>query len=423
MSFTAGALIAVLCGCAGVQGSSGTPGGFPGAAPDLSRSASSGTPIQHVVVMVQEARTFNALFGTTKTAKARVGQGRQAHVITIHLKAVGFDARGPRSDDYAAFIKSVGSGRMDGFYEVNGRAAYTYLKPGLIRPYFAIATDYAVADHMFQTQGSGDFTAHQDLIRGGTEISSRASVIDSPDEVPWGCDAPPGTQIGIILKNGKVLDPPHRNLPFPCFTYDTLQTRLDPSNISWKYYAPAPKRVAGGWNAFSAIQAVAENPGEWKAHISSPETNVLKDVANGTLPAMSWVIPSIENSDIPGDPHAGGPAWVASVVNAIGQSQYWDSTAIVIVWDQWAGFYDPIPPPNRDNQGGPGLRVPMLVVSPYTPQGYVSHTVYGFGSIVRFVEETFGLKPLGTTDVTSNSMESMFDFKQSPRPFQQIPSR
>lgn len=198
---------------------------------------------------------------------------------------------------------------------------------------------------------------------------------------------------------------------------------MDPSNISWKYYAPAPKRVAGGWNAFSAIQAVAENPGEWKAHISSPETNVLKDVANGTLPAMSWVIPSIENSDIPGDPHAGGPAWVASVVNAIGQSQYWDSTAIVIVWDQWAGFYDPIPPPNRDNQGGPGLRVPMLVVSPYTPQGYVSHTVYGFGSIVRFVEETFGLKPLGTTDVTSNSMESMFDFKQSPRPFQQIPSR
>ncbi|HEX3368305.1 MAG TPA: alkaline phosphatase family protein, partial [Candidatus Cybelea sp.] len=156
------------------------------------------TPIQHIVVMVQEARTFNALFGTTKTAKARVGKGKRAHIITIRLRKVGFAAKGPHNADYGAFLASVDNGKMEGFYEVNGRAAYEYLDPASIRPYLAIAHDYALGDHLFQTQGSGDFTAHQDLIRGGTEIGSKASVIDAPSQLPWGCDAPPGTTTSLI---------------------------------------------------------------------------------------------------------------------------------------------------------------------------------------------------------------------------------
>jgi phospholipase C len=93
------------------------------------------------------------------------------------------------------------------------------------------------------------------------------------------------------------------------------------------------------------------------------------------------------------------------------------------VWDDWGGFYDPVAPPlPRDNQGGPGLRVPMIVVSPYVPQGEVSHTVYGFGSIVRFIEDTWSLGRLGTTDKTSKSIGNMFNFDQSPRPFSPISS-
>jgi phospholipase C len=135
---------------------------------------------------------------------------------------------------------------------------------------------------------------------------------------------------------------------------------------------------------------------------------------------MSWVIPDGVNSDHPGYKSDTGPAWVASVVNAIGESSYWKSTAIVIVWDDWGGFYDPIAPPKLDDQGGPGFRVPMIVVSPYVPQGEVSHTVYGFGSIVRFIEDTWNLGRLGTTDKTSKSIGNMFNFKQSPRPFSPI---
>ena len=145
---------------------------------------------------------------------------------------------------------------------------------------------------------------------------------------------------------------------------------------------------------------------------------------------MSWVIPDAQNSDHPGlSSKDTGPSWVADVVNAIGKSQYWKSTAVIVVWDDWGGFYDPVAPPFVDDQGGPGFRVAMLVVSPYVKMGtgsqggYVSHTVYGFGSIIRFIEDTWNLGRLGTTDESSTSISDMFDFKQAPRHFKTIPAR
>lgn len=147
------------------------------------------------------------------------------------------------------------------------------------------------------------------------------------------------------------------------------------AGISWKYYVPtlSPYRAGALWNAFLVIASVYGNKTEWGEHISSPETNIFKDISSDKLPAMSWVIPDGKNSDHPAYNSDTGPAWVASVVNAIGKSSYWNSTAIVIVWDDWGGFYDPIAPPKLDDQGGPGFRVPMIVVSPYVPRGEVSH--------------------------------------------------
>ncbi|HYL27856.1 MAG TPA: alkaline phosphatase family protein, partial [Candidatus Nitrosotalea sp.] len=125
-----------------------------------------------------------------------------------------------------------------------------------------------------------------------------------------------------------------------------------------------------------------------------------------------------------------GPSWVASVVNAVGNSSYWNSTAVIVVWDDWGGFYDPVAPPlPRDIQGGPGFRVAMLVVSPYvkvgsgSQGGYISNTVYQFGSILRFTEDMLHLGRLGTTDSTSASIADMFNLNQSPRSFQTIPSQ
>ncbi len=124
-------------------------------------------------------------------------------------------------------------------------------------------------------------------------------------------------------------------------------------------------------------------------------------------------MPTIADSDHPASGCNGGPRWVTKVVNAIGTSKYWQDTAIVILWDDWGGWYDSVAQPEV-NYTSLGFRVPMIVVSPFARPGYVSHTQYEFGSVLKFVEDRFGL---GSTDATSNSMDDAFDFTQAPLQF------
>jgi phospholipase C len=136
------------------------------------------------------------------------------------------------------------------------------------------------------------------------------------------------------------------------------------------------------------------------------------------------VVPNYHNSDHPGNKSDTGPSWVASVVNAIGKSPAWRSTAIVIVWDDWGGLYDHLAPPFKDDQGGLGLRVPAIVVSPFAKRGYVTHRVYEFGSIVRLIEDNWNLGRLGTTDQRSASLlTDAFDFAQKARPYSSLTPR
>ncbi|MBV8197219.1 MAG: hypothetical protein JO263_03720, partial [Candidatus Eremiobacteraeota bacterium] len=340
-------------------------------------------------------------------------------------------------------------GQMDGFNEETkgkcgpgdaGRLPYQYVYPSEIAPYWFIAHQYVLADQMFQTQGSGSFTAHQDLIRGGTmyDAAQTKSFVDSPSGLPWGCDAAPGTKTSLIYWTGTSLQYQGNKGPFPCTnqfppssSYQTLRDLLDAKSLSWKYYAPPVSKLGSGayWNAFDVIASVRYGP-EWGTNVSWPETNIFKNISRGKLPAVSWVIPRLGNSD---HPAAGGtdkgPSWVAGVVNAIGESPYWSSTAIIVVWDDWGGFYDHVRPPLPfDHWGGLGFRVPMLIVSPYareaTPSkpGYISHTQYEFGSILRFVEDNWNLGRLGTTDSRAASISDCFDFTQSPRAFVQVPT-
>ncbi|MGB6520742.1 MAG: alkaline phosphatase family protein, partial [Candidatus Cybelea sp.] len=153
---------------------------------------------------------------------------------------------------------------------------------------------------------------------------------------------------------------------------------------------------------------------------------IFNDISSNALPAVSWVVPDGQNSDHPAQKLWGihkdtGPSWVAQVVNAVGQSSYWNSTAIVVVWDDWGGFYDHVAPPQLDYTGL-GFRVPMLVVSPYAKPSYISHTQYEFGSILKFVEENFDLGSLGTTDQRATSIGDVFNFSQKPRKFSPIPA-
>ena len=199
---------------------------------------------------------------------------------------------------------------------------------------------------------------------------------------------------------------------------------LDAANVSWKFYvAPFQGKDAdfsgAVWNGFDAIKAVRYGP-DWKKNISMPNTNVFGDVKNGSLPALSWVMPTLEDSDHPASGCNHGPRWITQVVNAIGQSKYWNNTAIVLMWDDWGGWYDNVPPP-QINYTSLGMRVPMIVISPWAKPGYVSHTQYDFGSVLQFAEEAFGLGSLGVSDASANSMDDMFDFSQSPIAFRAAP--
>jgi phospholipase C len=412
-----------------------TPFSKGGSISPNSGSTSTPSPIQHIVVMVQENRSFNNLFATfpgadgTTTGKKRTGYGKGAKTESIALTESSLETQDNPRHDHPAYNQAYRDGHMDGFnlikYQLNGKeegsAPYQYVNPNDVAPYYQIAQQYGLADHLFQTQGSASFTAHQDLIAGATVINSTESIIDFPTKQPWGCDAPSGTVTSLITTSLKYLA---NQGPTPCFSYATMQNLLDAKYVSWKYYSPSVKGNTGSiWNAFLAISSVYNNKNEWNSHISAPETNIFTDISNGTLPAMSWLIPDAVNSDHPAYASDTGPSWVASVVNALGQSSYWNSTAIIVVWDDWGGFYDPVKPPKLDKQGGPGFRVGMLVASPYVPSGEISHTVYEFGSILRFIEDTWNLGRLGTTDETSTSMANMFNFNQSPRSFQKISSK
>ena len=156
---------------------------------------------------------------------------------------------------------------------------------------------------------------------------------------------------------------------------------------------------------------------------------MLKDASNDNLASVDWVTPSHADSDHPAYRGDEGPSWVSSVVNAVGQSSYWPTSAIIVVWDDWGGFYDNANPPKLDYRGL-GIRVPCLIISPYAKQNYVTHVQYEYGSILRFIEEVNGLaagsigpKSKGYTDGRAASLDDAFDFTQQPRKFTKIGSK
>jgi phospholipase C len=318
---------------------------------------------------------------------------------------------------------------MDGFENntIDGRTpagtfAYSYLRHDAIAPYRTMAAQYVLADHMFPSMFGASFTAHLDLIAGTTDITPKLAVVDLPDAKPWGCDAPAGTTTSLVNKQRIIL---HGRGPFPCFSrFRTMADTLDDASVSWKYYAP---NILQGpaWSPFDAIKAVRYGA-DW-ANVISPQTQVLADAANGALPAVAWVTPDLRDSDHPGTSSDTGPSWVAAVVNAVGHGPDWNSTAIVLLWDDWGGWYDNVPPPQRDFKGL-GIRVPCIIISPYARTGFVSHTTYEFGSVLKFVEQTFDAAPLGPpsfgyTDQRAASLVDAFDFTQTPRAFATIPAK
>jgi phospholipase C len=440
------ALLAMLGGCGGGTSSKSSP---PPATPK----------IQHVVVIFQENRTTDNLF--------------QDPVLVKHgadIQSFGIDSKGnkinltpePLKNDYdlghghRSFLDLYDNGKMDGadlnsVKCINGAPPscpppnpwFKSVQPSDVTPYFTLAETYTFGDRMFQTNQGPSFPAHQFLLSGtsapsvGSDLFASENPLFGPDPFnSAGCIAAPQETVNLITPSGD-----ESQTVYPCFDHPTLTDVFNANNVSWRFYAPSAGII---WTAPTAIEhmcvpnapppnGTACTGSDWTDHVVIPQKQVLTDIANGQLASVSWVIPSGQASDHPGISDGSGPSWVASVVNAIGNSQYWSSTAIIITWDDWGGWYDHVSPTIT---GGPGIinsyeygfRVPLIVVSPYAKAGFISHQVNDFGSILKFIEKTFGLPNVAPgvspayADATSDTgdLSDCFDFNQTPLTFHMI---
>ncbi len=407
-----------------------------GAQPSVT-APSAGNPaskyVKHVVVIIQENRSFENFFAGFPGANAPMyGYSKKlgGKRVRVHLHQTTFEMNPNLPHYWQTAITGWHKGSMDGFHRGShgNYAAYAYVERSQVAPYWAMAQQYVLADAMFPTEFGGSYTAHLTAVAGSDNLSPTVALVNYPTHAPNDCDSPPGTKSSTVNSHRKV---GRGNGPFPCFTqFNTMAQVLDGAKIPWKYYVT--RHLNGGiWSPFEAISYVRYGK-DWNADIIAPQTKVLTDIQSGKLPSVSWVTPSHEDSDHPGAHSDKGPSWVTSIVNAIGESKYWNTTAIVVIWDDWGGWFDNAPPPQLDFRGL-AIRVPCLIISPYTKEGpsskgYVSRTQYEYGSILRFIEQAFGLPFIGPasagyTDERATSIVDSFDFTQPPRAFTPFESK
>jgi phospholipase C len=443
---------AFVAGCgANTAGISGAP--EPAAARPAAHRHSGSGKITNVIVIVQENRSFESFFAGYPNANAPMtgcaspppgGSLRSSRTVPgttsscpgndvrVPLHQVTFKNNSDLKHDWGSSMIDWNGGQMDGFSHWGktnaGYKGYEYVERSEVQPYWTMAGQYVLADAMFPTEFGGSFTAHLNIVAGTDDISLPGEAeVNFPSAAPDDCDSPPGT------KSSYLSEMPYRRVHqwqggFPCFDqFNTIAEVLDSNNVSWKFYADR-LLDAGFWEPFEAIKYVRFGP-DWATNIIAPQSKVLTDAQYGHLATVSWVTPTGPDSDHPTYHSDLGPSWVSSVVNAIGESKYWSSSAIIILWDDWGGFFDNASPPQLDYRGL-GIRVPCLIISPYAKTNYVDHTQYEYGSILRFIEEVNGISAgsigstaQGYTDGRATSLDNAFNFTQTPRKFSAIKAK
>jgi len=419
--------------------------------------------IKHVIVIMQENRSFDSYFGTYPGADGipmRNGQPavcvpdpRTKQCQRPYVDHADVNGGGP----HAWFNSSadVNGGKMNGFVaQAEGAMrgcndptdpvcvpnsvpdVMGYHVGSDIPNYWTYAKDFVLQDHMFEPTASWSLPAHL------FEVSEWSAYC--PNHRPSSCvnasglpGLPPDFSGGPITGSGSTP---------PIYAWTDLTYLLHHNGVSWGYYVVTgsePDCENDAALSCAPVQQNANTPGIWNplpyfdtvkadgqlGNIQSVDRFYAAAKA-GDLPAVSWVVPSGEVSEHPDAPVSFGQSYVTSLVNAVMTSPEWDSTAIFLSWDDWGGFYDHVVPPVVD-QNGYGLRVPGIVISPYAKSGYVDHQILSFDAYDKFIEDDFlhgerldpatDGRPDPRPDVRENepilgNLVADFDFDQSPRP-------
>lgn len=367
--------------------------------------------ITHIVIIDKENRSFDEYFGRFPGADGatagmtsrgqRVKLGHTPDHTLLDISHAGSAAR-----------RAVNDGRMNGFNTLpgaiqNGKdVAMSQMLPSDIPDYWQYARRYTLDDHFFSTINGPSFPNH--LV---TVAAQAANTDDNPRRVSrdaWGCDSGPRAYVDTINpRTGR-----HERVR-PCFNMLTLPDELEAKHVSWRYYAPPPFHSGYIWSALDAVRHIRYSS-LWRSHVPS-DGRFISDVKHNNLPAVSWLVSNELDSEHPPYSTCVGENWTVRVLNALMQSREWAHTAVFLTWDDFGGFYDHVPPP-RYSLLALGPRVPTIVLSPYARSHYVDHTVYDFSSILKFIENRFGLPRLTRYDRRAESIGRSFSFHQKPDP-------
>jgi phospholipase C len=456
------ALFLVLHGCGGASSAIGSnDAGADGSSGSSSGGGVNGDgglaaqKIQHVVVIMQENRSFDHYFGTFPGADGiPVDANGKPTVCNPDPKAgtcvapyhdtADKNTGGPHTN--SAFLTCYDGGKLDGFIK-NAEGGKTscgdptdpnctsgglvdvmgYHTDAEIPNYWAYAKNFVLHDHMFQPNASWSYPQHNCMVSAWTA----ECTADDPMKCTTNLDA-----AGVA----PFAAGPGNHFPWTDVTY-----LLHKGKISWKYYlsqgmdphcgntpdecepTPLDPKVPSIWNPLPDFDDVAEDGESGNVQILD---NFYTDLSNGTLPQVSWIIPSAVVSEHPVALVSVGQAYVTSLINSIMKSKYWDSTVIFLSWDDWGGFYDHVPPMQIDAEGL-GFRVPAITISPWVKAKTIDHQVLSHDAYLKFIEDLFlggqRLDPKNDGRPDSRpfvreessvigSLWSDFDFTQTPNP-------
>ena len=420
-------------------------------------------PIDHIVVLYLENRSFDHLFGTFPGAEglaayhgAQTGDNGVAYAtLPTPLGHDGKpDPRLPRGLPNAPFpmLRFVGpfdptNNPVHRFYHMqrqygvgadgvpmgkwvaegtSGGTTMGYYERAAIPVQWRLAEEFVLLDHYFQGIHGGSFANHFYLIAATLATYPEAPLAVKAQLEPDGSLVKDGDvdPEGYVVNN---LDPPYppqrvANILDVPQTAPTIADRLDAGGVPWRWYATGwgagvdavKQGLVPHHNPFQYVKRIMESPEE-RAHIRDA-SEFVKALREGGLPAVAFVKPHArQNAHAVSSTVGAGDRWIGEMVKAIMASRYWSRVAVVITYDEGGGWFDHVPPPVVD-RFGLGTRVPALIVSPYAKRGIVAHGQYDHASILKFIEWRFGLEPLTERDRRAEAFLEAFDFDQPPRP-------